>query len=131
MAESRSAQANIERAAGFVDRQIAMKTKDTFMHAGVELLSLCLLLSGFAAWAGEGSAEVKIDKITIAVTDAKLKETASFYSKTFGAQLKSFEVQGKTLYSGSLGGLELMLCPKDLAGVKADQNTVQLRFIVK
>jgi len=74
---------------------------------------------------------VKIDKITLAVSESKLKTCVAFYSKALGAELKSFEVQGKTLYSGSLGGLELLLCPKELAGISATENTIQLRFVVK
>jgi predicted enzyme related to lactoylglutathione lyase len=84
------------------------------------------VLSNARAESVEG---VSIDKVTIAVTHPE--EMAAFYSKTFGAELKSSDMQGMKFFSGKLGNIELLLCPKEVAGIKANENTIQLRFVVK
>ncbi len=71
---------------------------------------------------------VSVDKVVIAV--GKPEAMAKFYTEVFGAKLQGMAMQGTTLYSGTLGNLELVLCPKEIAGIQADQNTIQLRFVV-
>lgn len=69
-----------------------------------------------------------IDKLTIAV--ASLEEMAAFYAGVLGMEFAAVEVAGHELRSGRYGDLELLLCPRALAGVDADSNTVQVRFLV-
>ena len=69
-----------------------------------------------------------IDKVTIAVGD--MTSMAGFYGAVLGVELTPQERFGRTLLRGAAGGVEFLLCPKDLAGVEADVNTVQLRLVV-
>ncbi len=72
---------------------------------------------------------IRIDKITIAVDD--IMAMKDFYSGTFQIEFTSVELFGNTLYQGAKDGLTILLCPKTLAGVEADINTIQPRFVVK
>lgn len=65
----------------------------------------------------------KIAKITIATTATQ--EMAAFYSSVFNSELSPVEAYGYTLYSGSFCGINLLICPNDLAGVNANQNRQQ------
>ncbi len=67
---------------------------------------------------------VSIDKITIATKDTD--RMIDFYTKTFGAELKKRD----PISGGTIGNMQIVLCPRDVAGVKAEQNTIQLRFVV-
>ncbi len=67
----------------------------------------------------------KIDKVTIAVKN--MDAMAAFYTKALGAELKKI---GPTV-TGRLGDVKLLLCPREIAGVTAEQNTIQLRFVVR
>mgnify|MGYP002625599117 CR=1 FL=1 len=71
---------------------------------------------------------ITIDKITVAV--GKMAEMVDFYSRVFGVTLQPVEMFGATLFAGALGEVELLFCPKKIAGVEANSNTIQLRFIV-
>lgn len=55
----------------------------------------------------------------------------NFYDAVFNAELQTQARFGTTLYEGRLGDLRLVLCPNEIAGVKAEQNRHQLRFGVK
>ena len=68
-----------------------------------------------------------IDRITLAVSDTEEMKafyesvlTTKFYIQTFGAY---------QLYTARTGDREVLLCPKDIAGVGAEGNTVQIRFV--
>ncbi len=65
----------------------------------------------------------KISKITLAVNHAK--EMADFYNTVFDCQLKEFEAFNSTLYSGNFCGINLLICPNQIAGVEAQQNRQQ------
>ncbi len=67
-----------------------------------------------------------IDKVTLAV--ASMDKMVAFYSHVLGVDFEAREMFGHVLHSGHWKGIELLLCPKDLAGVDADINTIQLRF---
>ena len=72
--------------------------------------------------------DFKISQITIAVTnmDAMVK----FYENVFGLKLQSFDAYGSTLYSGKMGDFVLMLCPKEVAGVTAEQTRHQFDYVI-
>ncbi|MCP4632267.1 MAG: VOC family protein [candidate division Zixibacteria bacterium] len=76
----------------------------------------------------KGEDMVTIDKITIAVE--KIEETVKFYNAILELELKSYDVEGNKLYGGKFGEIELLFCPKSFAGIEADENTIQLRFVV-
>ena len=69
-----------------------------------------------------------IDKVTIATGDTP--KMAAFYAAVFGAELSPLEAMGTTIWVGALGGVELLLCPKIVAGITARENTIQLRIVV-
>ena len=70
----------------------------------------------------------RLTGVTIAVD--QLQPMADFYSEVFGAMLSPQAFGAATLYSGTMAGLSLQLCPKEVAGVEARQNIHQLRFTV-
>lgn len=107
---------------------------------GAAMVLLAGLLAGGASWIRTANSEdvppgekegavVRIDKVVIAVTD--LDRMGTFYVEVFGAKLKDVDLGGAKLKAGTLGSLEFVLCPKEVAGVQADQNTIQLRFVVE
>ncbi len=71
---------------------------------------------------------VEIDKITMAVGD--MAAVKQFYADVFNLSFTSLQLAGRELFSARLGAMELLLCPKDLIGIEANVNTVQLRFVV-
>ncbi len=101
----------------------------TLLLPGIAVLALAGICMGEDKPHPKEDVMVSIDKIVIAV--GKPEAMAKFYTEVFGARLKGIEMQGSTLYSGSLGNLELILCPKSIAGIKAEENTIQLRFVVQ
>ena len=56
---------------------------------------------------------ITIDKITFAA--AHMKEMIAFCAEVFDIELKPVEMFERTLYTGKLGKMELLFCPKDLA----------------
>lgn len=72
--------------------------------------------------------DFKISQITIAVTD--MDAMVKFYENVFGITLKPFDAYGSTLYSGKMGGFLLMLCPKEIAGVTAEQTRHQFDYAI-
>lgn len=71
---------------------------------------------------------IQIDKITIAVSDMKMME--KFYSAVFGIEFKKHEMGDFYLLSGMADSIQIMLCPKEMAGIEVDQNNIQLRFAI-
>ena len=54
----------------------------------------------------------------------------AFYSAVLDSAFEPVEMYGRTLHRGRTGdGLELLVCPADLAGVDATNNTIQLRLL--
>lgn len=71
---------------------------------------------------------IAIDKITMAIE--RMEENMRFYEAILDTTFSSFSMAGFTLYTTHVGAFEFMLCPKELARVDANINTVQLRFVV-
>ena len=71
---------------------------------------------------------MRLTRITIAVTD--MSAMRRFYDTVFDAGLHPISAYGTTLYEGQLAGLELLMCPNEIAGVEAQQNRKQLRIAV-
>ncbi len=69
-----------------------------------------------------------IDRVTIAV--GSMEAMVTFYAAALGIELTPREMFERTLFMGRFGDVELLLCPRDLAGVDAAVNTIQLRFLV-
>lgn len=69
-----------------------------------------------------------IDKLTFAV--GAMKPMVAFYSAVLGLKFVEREMFGRTLSSARFGDIDVLFCPKDLAGVEAETNTIQLRFVV-
>jgi predicted enzyme related to lactoylglutathione lyase len=71
---------------------------------------------------------MRLDRITIAVNN--MQHMVVFYNVIFNAKLQPVSAFGTTLYKGTLAGIELLMCPNEIAGVDAKQNRKQLRFVV-
>ncbi len=71
---------------------------------------------------------MRLERITIAVTDSSAMQ--EFYSKVFHIKFEVQTVMQHPLYSGSLYGLPILLCPAELAGISAQENRHQLEFAV-
>ena len=69
-----------------------------------------------------------IDKLTIAVDS--MEAMVSFYAAILDVEFSPVEMFGETLYAGHFGALELLMCPRELAQVRAETNSVQARFLV-
>jgi catechol 2,3-dioxygenase-like lactoylglutathione lyase family enzyme len=72
--------------------------------------------------------EITLTDLTLAAND--MPGMVAFYNAVLAAELQPVEAYGTTLYRGRLGGLGLLLCPNEIAGVQAEQNRHQLRFRV-
>ena len=70
-----------------------------------------------------------IDRLTIAV--ASMERMLDFYTSLLGIQFTAVELHGHTLHRATYQGLEILLCPRELAGVDASVNTIQARFVVR
>lgn len=65
-----------------------------------------------------------IDKVTIATRDTEAM--LGFYERVLGVVVRRAE----PVSSGTLAELAFVFCPREIAGVDAEQNTIQLRFVV-
>lgn len=73
---------------------------------------------------------LRIDRVILAVT--KMKSMVAFYNAVFDARLVAIEMMpGIEFYRGKLAGIDLLMCPNDVAGVVAQQNRHQFRFVVE
>jgi len=72
---------------------------------------------------------MRIDKITIAVEN--VTGTTAFYSRTFNIGLQEINCGDFSMYVGMMADIQLLFCPKTIAGITATENTVQLRFVVE
>jgi len=70
-----------------------------------------------------------IDKITIAIE--KIIETIVFYKETFNLDLNEIDCGDFEMFVGKLDNIQILFCPKNIAGITATENTVQLRFVVE
>ena len=65
----------------------------------------------------------------MAVTD--MKSMIAFYQSVFSINFSSMEMNGEMLYRGDWLGLQLLLCPAELAGNTARQNRHQFDIVVE
>lgn len=74
---------------------------------------------------------MSLNRVTLATTN--MTAMVRFYNEVFGAELEPAPQYGATtpaFHQGNLAGVNLLLCPNQIAGVKAAQNRHQLRFAV-
>lgn len=71
---------------------------------------------------------MKIDRVTLAATH--VQAIVAFYNTVFDARLEPVAAFGTTLYKGRFVGLDLVICPNEIAGVDARQNRHQFRLTV-
>ena len=73
---------------------------------------------------------MKMIGLTIAVN--RMDAMVAFYNAVFAAQLQpTAQIGEQRFYGGNIGELELTLCPNAIAGVLAQQNRQQFRFVVE
>ncbi len=65
---------------------------------------------------------------TLATEDTGVAER--FYREVFGEEFAAMEIEGETLYRGSLAGLGMVICPSTMADVVANRSRHQLQFNV-
>jgi catechol 2,3-dioxygenase-like lactoylglutathione lyase family enzyme len=71
---------------------------------------------------------MKIERVTLAATN--VQAMVEFYDAVFDARLEPVTAFGTTLYKGHFLGLDLLICPNEIAGVDARQNRHQFRLMV-
>ena len=71
---------------------------------------------------------VAISRVTLAATN--MPAMTRFYNAVFGAGLRETAIGGVAMQSGTLAGLELLLCPNEVAKVDAALNRHMLRIVV-
>ncbi len=74
------------------------------------------------------TSEYTLAGLTLATT--QMDAMRAFYAQVFQIQFEEVTMSGRSLYSGDWGGLKLLLCPADLAGIQADQNRHQFDIVV-
>ncbi len=70
-----------------------------------------------------------IFQITIAIDN--VEECIDFYSKVFGIEFEEYNLGNDFIYGSAIGDINIILCPKDVAGISADENNIQLSFFVE
>ncbi len=70
------------------------------------------------------------DLVHMTLATINMPAMKNFYEAVFNADLQAQALFGTTLYAGKLGDLGFVLCPNEIAGVKAERNRHQLRFSV-
>ena len=74
------------------------------------------------------TAAVAITRVTLGATN--VPAMTRFYNEVFAAGLRPSPVGGVTMQLGTLAGLELLLCPNEVAKVDAALNRHMLRIVV-
>jgi predicted enzyme related to lactoylglutathione lyase len=67
-------------------------------------------------------------RITLAATDLQAMKT--FYEQVFQAGFEVQQTPAGAFYHGQIAGLALTLVPNSIAQVRAEQNRLQLSFLV-
>lgn len=70
----------------------------------------------------------KLVHFTLASEDVHLSR--NFYSGVFGEEFSAIDLEGETLYRGSLAGLGMVICPSTMADVVANRSRHQLQLEV-
>jgi predicted enzyme related to lactoylglutathione lyase len=76
-------------------------------------------------------ASASLNRVTLTTTN--MTTMVRFYNEVFGAELEPAPQYGTTtpaFHQGNLAGINLLLCPNQVARAKAAQNRHQLRFVV-
>jgi predicted enzyme related to lactoylglutathione lyase len=101
------------------------------------LIVLLLASAGIAAYTlhlqarASGAPPLTITRITLVANN--LPAMLKFYNTVFETKLEptaAFGAGAPALYQGRLAGVNLLLCPNEIAKVKAEQNRHQLRLSV-
>ena len=71
---------------------------------------------------------VQLMQMTLATN--RTNEMVKFYDSLFSTQFQPTNAFGTTLYRGTLAGIPLVICPNEIAGVKAEQSRHQLSLRV-
>jgi predicted enzyme related to lactoylglutathione lyase len=71
---------------------------------------------------------LEISNITIAIEN--IVQMVKFYETVFNCKFSKIDLYGTTLFSGNLVGTKILLCPNEIAGVKAEKNRHQFDFKV-
>src|SRR5262245_41766057 len=66
--------------------------------------------------------------VTMAVV--RMSAMVDFYQSVFQAEFQPIEAYGAMLFQGRIAGLDVVLCPQEVAGIHVDQNRLQLKFQV-
>ncbi len=70
--------------------------------------------------------------IGLTIATKEMRQMVQFYNAVFDADLQiTAQISNQPFYSGKLAGIDLMLCPNSIAGIRAEQNRQQFRFIVR
>lgn len=75
--------------------------------------------------------QTSLNRVTLATIN--MAAMVRFYNEVFGAEMEPAPQYGATtpaFHQGNLAGVNLLLCPNQIARVKAAQNRHQLRFAV-
>ncbi len=69
--------------------------------------------------------------VGLTVAAVNMTQMVEFYNAVFDAQLKAtVHIGDEQFYAGKLCGMKVTFCPNTIAGVIAEQNRQQLRFLV-
>lgn len=71
---------------------------------------------------------LSLHQLTLAAVD--MDAMVRFYDHVLGTNLRPFPAFGTTLWRGELAGVNLLLCPNEIAGVDARQSRHQLLIAV-
>jgi predicted enzyme related to lactoylglutathione lyase len=76
--------------------------------------------------ATQPAATAVLTGMTLAVV--RMSAMIDFYESVFTAQFQPVEAYGAMMFRGRFAGMDLMLCPQEVVGIKCDQNRVTLKF---
>lgn len=72
--------------------------------------------------------EAALMGMTVAVV--RMSAMVDFYQSVFKAEFQPVDAHGAMMFRGRVAGLDMLLCPQELAGVRAEQGRFQLKFQV-
>jgi predicted enzyme related to lactoylglutathione lyase len=72
--------------------------------------------------------EFQLDRLTFAVTNTE--NMVAFYQSVFNMRFKRVDGPGAYLYEGKLFGINYLLVPNEVAGVRAEQSRYQIEVKV-
>ena len=70
-----------------------------------------------------------IFQITIAIDN--VQECLDFYSNVFDIKFEEYDLGNDFIYGSAIGDINIILCPKNVAGITANENNIQLSFFVE